>query len=365
MRIGVNALFLIPGEVGGTEIYLRNLLAAFAAEPDDHEYILFTNRETGASLAPPDDARFQSWPQPIAGRFRPGRILWEQLVMSTGDCDVLLNPGFTSSYFAGCPQLTWIHDLQHKRHPEYFKFADLLAWQFLVWASARRSTELLTLSESSREDIHRFYGVVMERIHIAAPGVGEVFPAIDARRNEPIVLCVSTLHPHKGIETLLEAFAMFRLNHPEFRLVLAGMKGFHTQVIEAKAGAGVEITGWLDREDLYDLYRRASLFVFPSTFEGFGMPILEAMASGLPTICTNARPMSDVSGDGALHFQSGNAADLARQMERALTEPGLIEKGKRRAAEFTWQRTARTVLDLATAANLQAVSLRRSSRRGT
>ncbi|MCX6607517.1 MAG: glycosyltransferase [Acidobacteria bacterium] len=201
MRIGVNALFMIPGEVGGTEIYLRNLLAAFAAEPDDHEYILFTNRETGASLAPPDDARFQSWPQPIAGRFRPGRILWEQLVMSTGDCDILLNPGFTSPYFARCPQLTWLHDLQHKRHPEYFKFADLLAWQFLVWASARRSTELLTLSESSREDIHRFYGVPMDRIHIAAPGVGEVFPAIHAQRNEPIVLCVSTLHPHKGIET--------------------------------------------------------------------------------------------------------------------------------------------------------------------
>jgi glycosyltransferase involved in cell wall biosynthesis len=345
MRIGVNALYLLPGEVGGTEIYLRNLLAAFAQELEDHEYILFTNRETGADLAPADP-RFQTWPQPIAARFRPGRLLWEQLALSTGDCDVLLNPGFTSPWLCGCPQLTWIHDLQHKRHPEYFKPADLLAWRLFVWASARRAAHILTLSESSREDIHHFYGTPLDRIHIAAPGVGEVFPALHAQRSEPIVLCVSTLHPHKGIETLLDAFQRFRVHHPEFRLVLAGMKGFHTQVIQAKAGPGVEITGWLDREDLYDLYRRASLFVFPSTFEGFGMPILEAMASGLPTVCAEARPMSDVSADGALHFKTGDPADLARQMEQALVDPTLIERGRRRAAQFTWRQTARTVLDL-------------------
>jgi glycosyltransferase involved in cell wall biosynthesis len=124
---------------------------------------------------------------------------------------------------------------------------------------------------------------------------------INAQRTEPIVLCVSTLHPHKGVETLLEVFEKFRQTHPKYRLVLAGMKGFHTKAIEAKAGQNVESTGWLNREDLHDLYRRTSLFVFPSTFEGFGIPILEAMAAGLPTICADARPMKDVSADGALH----------------------------------------------------------------
>ncbi|MBZ2177004.1 MAG: glycosyltransferase family 4 protein [Acidobacteria bacterium] len=348
MRIGVNALYLLPGEVGGTEIYLRNLLQALAQEPNDHEYLLFTNRETGPDLAPADP-RFQLWPQPVHARFRPGRILWEQFVLSTGDCDILLNPGFTAPCLARCPQLTWIHDLQHKRHPEYFKPADLLAWRFLVWAAARRSKAILTLSEKSKEDIHEIYKVPLDRIHIAPPGVGEVFPTLNAQRTAPIVLCVSTLHPHKGIETLLEAFEKFRQTHPEYRLVLAGMKGFHTQAIEAKAGPNVEITGWLDRQDLYDLYRRASLFVFPSTFEGFGMPILEAMAAGLPTICADARPMRDVSADGALHFPAGNASALAEQMEKALTAPGLIERGKQRAAEFTWQKTALAVLRAAEA----------------
>jgi glycosyltransferase involved in cell wall biosynthesis len=130
-----------------------------------------------------------------------------------------------------------------------------------------------------------------------------------------------TLHPHKGIETPIEAFEKFRQRHPNYRLVLAGMTGFLTKVIEAKADPNVEITGWLDREDLYDLYRRASLFVFPSTFEGFGMPILEAMAAGLPTICAGARPMRDVSADGALHFPPGNATALAEQTEKASPPP--------------------------------------------
>src|SRR5216683_2207097 len=113
LRIGVNALYLIPGGVGGTEIYLRNLLNALAAIDAVNQYVVFTNRETGADLVPKQ------------ANFRPGRILWEQFVLpfaiAKQRIDVLFNPGFTAPIVCGAPMVTVFHDLQHKRHPEYFR----------------------------------------------------------------------------------------------------------------------------------------------------------------------------------------------------------------------------------------------------
>src|SRR5580658_3729577 len=125
LRIGVNALYLIPGGVGGTEIYLRGLLAALAEIDPVNRYFLFTNRETGRDLTPARE-NFTEVPQPIRASARPVRILWEQIALPLAaarlQLDVLFNPGFTAPLFAGCPQVTLFHDLQHIRHPEYFRW---------------------------------------------------------------------------------------------------------------------------------------------------------------------------------------------------------------------------------------------------
>src|SRR5580704_16100880 len=121
LRIGVNALYLIPGGVGGTEIYLRNLLKALASIDARNEYVVFTNRETGRDLVP-QQPNFTHAPQPVRASFRPARILWEQLVLPSSvrrhRIDVMFNPGFTAPLRCGCPMVTVFHDLQHKWHPE-------------------------------------------------------------------------------------------------------------------------------------------------------------------------------------------------------------------------------------------------------
>src|SRR5260370_40837946 len=160
LRIGVNALYLIPGGVGGTEIYLRNLLQALAAIDSANQYVVFTNRETGADLVP-KQANFLHALQDVHASFRPGRILWEQFVLPYAvrkqRIDVLLNPGFTAPIVCGAPMVTVFHDLQHKRHPEYFRWFDLPLCKFFLWASVRRSRRLIAVSMATRDDMPRSY----------------------------------------------------------------------------------------------------------------------------------------------------------------------------------------------------------------
>ena len=136
----------------------------------DHEnrYFVFTNRETGEDLVPRQE-NFTFAPQPVRAASRPWRILWEQtgLVaeLRRRKIEVLLNPGFTAPWFAPCPSVTVFHDLQHKRHPEYFRWFDLPFWNLLLGASARRSARLIAVSEATREDLRRYYGRDAAVIH--------------------------------------------------------------------------------------------------------------------------------------------------------------------------------------------------------
>src|ERR1041385_5588941 len=146
LRIGINALYLIPGGVGGTEIYLRGLLKALSEIDSANRYFIFTNRETGVDLIP-KQANFTPVPQAVRAVSRPARILWEQtaLPLAAGRLrlDVMLNPGFTAPILCACPQVTVFHDVQHKRHPEYFRWFDLPFWEFFLFWSAQVSTLLL------------------------------------------------------------------------------------------------------------------------------------------------------------------------------------------------------------------------------
>jgi glycosyltransferase involved in cell wall biosynthesis len=352
-RIGVNALYLIPGGVGGTEIYLRELLIALAAIDQTNEYFVFTNMETGADLVP-QQANFHRRPQAIHARFRPGRILWEQMVLpleaSRFHLDVMFNPGFTSPLGLLCRSVTTFHDLQHKRHPEYFRWFDLPFWRVLLWAAAHRSDKLIAVSEATKTDLLHYYRIPTERVNVIHHGVDTQFFSLDRSRTEPYLLCVSTLHPHKNLDRLIRAFA--RKKRPE-RLVLAGIRGFHTQAIEAlilslELKDRVEIKGWLARGDLLRLYEHAQAFVYPSMFEGFGMPVLEALAAGIPVACSSIPPIKEVAGDAALFFDPLNEKAIADALDQILNDQPLrvrlAKAGPERARPFTWQRTAEQTL---------------------
>ena len=352
-RIGINALYLIPGGIGGTEIYLRELLAALAALDRTNEYLVFTNLETGSDLVP-KQANFHWKPQAVHARFRPARILWEQTVLpieaARYGLDILFNPGFTAPIVAPCRQVTVFHDLQHKRHPEYFRWFDLPFWQFLLWAAAHRSHRLVAVSEATRSDLLRYYHVAKERVGVVHHGVEPAFSRLDRSNTEPYLLCVSTLHPHKNLHRLIGAFGRKRR---DFQLILAGMRGFHTQSIERLIDemglrASVQLTGWIPREKLHELYARAHAFVYPSTFEGFGMPVLEALAAGIPTACADIPPLREVAGESALFFDPSNEDVIGAAIEQIMTDQDLRERlkgaGPERARPFTWARCAEQTL---------------------
>jgi glycosyltransferase involved in cell wall biosynthesis len=265
--------------------------------------------------------------------------------------DVLFNPGFTSPLLAPCPSVAMFHDLQHKRHPEYFRRLDLPFWQFFLWMAVHRSRHLIATSEATRADLQHFYGLASKTITVVPHGVGPRFFDLDRSSTEPYLLYVATLHPHKNHERLLRAYARRPRRQ---RLVLAGMAGFHAQsvralIAELQLGDAVHLTGWIPREELYELYAHASACVIPSTFEGFGMPVLEALAAGIPTACSDIPHLRESAGDAALFFdpfdEDAIAAALDRITEDERLRRTLAESGPRQARTFTWERTARQTLE--------------------
>ncbi len=365
LRIGVNALYLVPGQVGGTEIYLRNLLTALGEIDSVNEYFVFTNQETGSRLAP-DNANFHTVPQSVRAAIRPLRIVWEQtllpLAAARNRLDVLLNPGFTAPLLCPCSMVTVFHDMQHKRHPEHFRWFDLPFWRMLLYGSAKMSRELLADSDATRQDVLRFYRLDPAKVTVATLGVEEEFFSIGKRRkpiDPPYLLSVSTLHPHKNLDGLLRAFAAFRKGKPEYRLVVVGLRGFHSETLERlrtslALGESVRFTGWIPRKELYELYAGAAAFVYPSTFEGFGLPVVEALAAGLPTACSNIQPLAGIAGSAALLFDPADPRQITAAMERLVSgdsaSEALVLAGPAQAALFSWKATARRTLDAITRA---------------
>ncbi|MEX2301410.1 MAG: glycosyltransferase family 1 protein [Bryobacterales bacterium] len=369
LRIGVNALYLIPGGVGGTEIYLRNLLSALARIDRRNQYFVFTNRETGPDLCP-QAGNFEIVTGKVPARFRPLRLLWEQSVLpaqaSRLEIDVMFSPGFTSPLICRGAGVTVIHDLQHRKQPENFGAFERRAWDFFVWGSVKRSRRVVTVSESSRRDIIEAYGVDPAHVRVVRHGVESDFLNLQGnpRYGEDLLrkagvpegrylLAVSTVHPHKNWQRLLEAYAHLLREGRREHLVVAGLAGkawqdLNNRLLDAELAGRVHLLGWQPREVLLSLFRFAEALVFPSTFEGFGMPVLEAMAAGIPVVCSDIPPLREIA-DGAAHFfdpsSSPALTDALREMfaDKALREQ-FVERGIERAKQFTWTRAAEETL---------------------
>ena len=186
-------------------------------------------------------------------------------------------------------------------------------------------------------------------------GVEPAFFALAGRREDGgYLLCASTTHPHKNHARLLSVFARLRKQRPALRLVLTGVRGFVASEVEQAVerlglGDAVECKGWVTREELYELFRRATAFVYPSQFEGFGMPVLEAMAAGLAVACSDIEPLRTLTAGTCTLFDPLNEDAMLTALERVLALPAAPEAA-RRAAEFSWQRAAAETLDALEAA---------------
>ncbi|MBE0659169.1 MAG: glycosyltransferase family 4 protein [Bryobacteraceae bacterium] len=337
-------MYLIPGEVGGTEVYLRSLVEAMEGLESGHEIVVFTNRETGALGR---EARALE----VSAASRPARILFEQVqlpgVLKRAGIDVVLNPGFTAPYAPGRPQVTVFHDLQHKRHPEYFRWFDLPAWNLLLGMAARRSERLIAVSPATRDDLLKFYPFLdAGRIDVVPHGVDPAFFDLAARREAgDFLLCPSTTHPHKNHARLLRCFAKLREKRPQIRLILTGVKGFvHDDVarLAVTLGKAVEVRGWVERSELLELFRTARAVVYPSTFEGFGMPVAEAMAAGVPLACSDIEPLRTLAQGAAVLFDPESDEALLSAMEQVTDGHA---PAARLAASLTWRHAAEATVE--------------------
>lgn len=357
MRIGINGLYLIPGGVGGSEIYLRSLVPALAHARTDHQFVLFLATEAAPDF--PQLPNVQIVTTPVRAGNRPRRLLFEQLRLpqfcDAHQIDVLLNAGFTGPFFPRRPMATVIFDLQFRDHPEFFSKSDLLGWRFFVGQTIRRSDRIITISDWTRQRLLAHYSVASRRVDVIPIGVEEDLRSRKwtPREQDRYLLTVSTLHPHKNLDTLLRAFAIYAPKNPSVRLMVAGLKGNATeQLLRLRAELGlekrVEFTYWIPRERLRELLEHCWAFVFPSRYEGFGMPVAEALSLGIPSVCSDIPVLDEVAGQAALRFPRDSAEELAAALERISSDVELrnvlCQRGPEQARKFQWPSIARAMV---------------------
>jgi glycosyltransferase involved in cell wall biosynthesis len=242
-----------------------------------------------------------------------------------------------------------VHDVSFEHMPDVMSARDRLLFRTQVPRSVRKAARVLTGSEQTKRDLVDRYGVPPERVVVTPYGVDPAFRPEGPRREGHYALFVGAIQPRKDPVAAVEALA---LTNGDLRLVLVGPeKQEADRVRDAVRRLGladrVELAGHVEREELAALYRGAALLVFPSRYEGFGLPIVEAMASGTPVVATRAGSIAEVAGDAAILVEPGNVAALARGIEQALGErERLATAGLRHAQRFSWAETARQTLEV-------------------
>ncbi len=348
--------------------YAQELLLALAVTNGQNEYVVFYNNPATARVDPTLE-RFPKITTPLS--YKPWRLSAMLAHFARIPQDSLF-PGVALfhatdhllPYFRRIKSVFTLHDLIFLFHPETHKplnrwFLTLMMPRFLRAADA-----VIAVSECTKRDAVRFYGIPEEKITVIYEGVNprfrpaspETIASVRARYNLPehFILYVGTIEPRKNLTALLEAFHHLLATH-DLRLVIVGKKGwlyegFFRRLRELGLGNRVIFTGYVPDEDLPAIYSAAELFVFPSLYEGFGLPVLEAMACGVPVICSNTSSLPEVAGDAALLVDPTDVRALAGAMEQALTDEALRvtlrARGIERAQRFTWARAAQETMQV-------------------
>lgn len=349
MRIGVNLLFLVAGKGGGIERHARGLLRGLARVAVDHELVLFTNRDCRGTfpLAP----NIREVASEVSATFRPAKLLWEQtaLPLHTRGLDVLLSPANIAPALHACPSAVIIHDLVPFLRPEMFDTVERAALKALFHVAARRSDLVLTVSASSRRDIERLLGA--KRVAVVPGAPDEAFrPTRGTSPYGKYILYVAAGRKYKNVDGLIRAFAKLDVPHVLVITGLAGRASPETVQLATELGVRdrVVFSGFLDDSELPLLYSAADVFVYPSYYEGFGLPVLEAMACGTPVVASNRTSLPEAVGDAGLLFDPDDVDEMARTIGRVIADRALhaelSAKGLARASSFTWEQTAQKTL---------------------
>jgi glycosyltransferase involved in cell wall biosynthesis len=339
----------------GTEAYSRCLIAALLRRPSARRYRLYADRPLGEVF--PETDGYES---AIIRR----RYLWTHLGLRAELAhhrpDLLFVPSHVIPVRCPVPAVATIHDVGYLWHRSAYRPVAGILLHLGTWHNARVARRIVADSQATARDLVAHFGVAPERIRVAYLGGPEVpdarpGPETAARYGLPprYFLFVGTLQPRKNLGRVLRAFARLSgAGDGAIVLALAGAAGhgspeLRRQVHELGLDQRVRWLGYVPRADLPALYAHATAFVFPSLYEGFGLPVVEAMAWGAPVITSSASSLPEVAGDAAILVDPYDVEGLARSMERVLADPGLrddlIAAGHARARRFTWDRCAEEV----------------------
>ena len=362
MRIAIDVRKLHDFGIG---TYVTNLVRGLARLDRDHEYRLICHpydEEFCRSLGP----NFSALPD-LAGNYSVREQFAIPYDVWRAKVDLFHAPHYVLPPLVPSKSVVTIHDCIHLRFPQYLpnRVAHYYARYFMA-SAARKASRVLTVSEASKRDIMHFLHTPSEKIDVVYNGFDERLsaptPEEEARVRDrfqldaPFVLYAGNIKPHKNVDRLIEAFAKLRtrgLGHVNLLIIgdeISKYSSLRRLVHRHQIRQQVRFLGFVETNTLAALYRLARVFVFPSLYEGFGLPPLEAMASGTPVIVSNTSSLPEVVGDAALLIDPRNADAIADAMVRVLTDEGvrsdLVRRGFERVKQFSWDRSVRRTHDI-------------------
>lgn len=361
MRFSVDA-HAIGCHLTGNEVYIRSLLDAFAAIDNKSEFIAYVSTAEGGRAVP---RRFACQSVSRNPWVRLGVDLPRRLRVDRPD---LVHVQYTAPLVCPAPVVVSVHDISFLDHPEYFNPPRALQLRLTVSRTVRRAARILTGSEFSRDAMVRAFGLAPDRITVVPNAAAPIFRPLAHEDSAawvrkrfdipgPYILTVGDLQSRKNQVGLIRAFAALARERPDLphRLVLAGKESWHAKVVHrAAAESGVSgriyFIGFVSDEELVRLYNGCELFVFPSFYEGFGLPVLEAMACGRPVACSNGSAVRETADSCAILFDPHSTAEMVRAIRDLALESELRTRmgrlGVQRAAHFSWRKTAEKTLEV-------------------
>ncbi len=365
MRVGLDLVYLVPGETGGRESYARELIPALLAADPKLELVAFVNRDAGARLAGELAASVGAAVVPVSPRSRGGWAIGElglvSLAARRARVDLVHAMANFGPAWGGFRRVVTVHDLQYLATPELLSRASRTATHALVALAARRADRVIAVSAAGRDEIVAGLGIARERIDVVPHGVRPVAPrdsaataAVRERHGlgqRPVILTVATNVAHKNLPALIDALALIE---PARRpvAIFAGHATDDGSLADLALAAGVaqdvRLLGACSTEQLESLYALGACLVLPTLHEGFGMPALEAMARSLPVVCSDIPALREVAGAAALYFDPRSPEQVAARIGQLLGDEALAQRlrqlGLARATQFSWSQAAAATL---------------------
>lgn len=368
MKIAIQAADLDNKRIDGTRVYLLNVLKYLGKISSTDDFFIYHRKDFNPALTPPT---FINYKLKKLGSFK----LWTQTKFAwniwSDKADILWMPMHNLPILkrSSLKTVVTIHDLAFKNFPQTFPKKDLIQLNLLTDLAVKFSDKIIAVSESTKRDIIKFYPKIKtDKIKVIYHGFDkELFQNnISSERintvlekynlkNKHYLLYVGAIQPRKNLETLIRAFELFKKeNDVDLKLVLAGGKAWRWQgTIEAieksSQKENIILTGSVPFEDLSILYAGAKIFIFPSLYEGFGIPILEALASNIPVISADNSSLTEVGGDAVEYFKSEDSVELKNKIEKVLNnqilQEELINKGRAQLEKFSWEKCAKETLE--------------------